>query len=100
MCSEIDFKNNIFVMEFDIEITSDTLKLHQKFEGDVGCVVWDAAIVLAKYLEVLYKDRNCLKGSNVVEIGSEIGCVGITAACLGLVVCFGFVCLKTRIFQS
>merc|ERR1712226_77049 len=27
------------------------LKINQEFEGDVGCVVWDAALVLVKFLE-------------------------------------------------
>ena len=29
------------------------LKIAQEFEGDVGCVVWDAALVLVKFLETI-----------------------------------------------
>ena len=28
------------------------MRLDQRYEGDTGVVVWDAAIVLAKYLEI------------------------------------------------
>jgi hypothetical protein len=30
--------------------------LCQKEVGDVSCVIWDAALVLAKYLEARYND--------------------------------------------
>lgn len=73
-----------FVRYFEIDILSRTLKLYQKLEGDVSCVVWDASIVLAKYLETICE---CKKGSlenlRVLELGAGVGCAGITAACLG-----------------
>ncbi|XP_066152904.1 protein N-lysine methyltransferase METTL21D-like [Euwallacea fornicatus] len=77
-------ENEYFVREFDIDVLNTSLKLYQKVEGDVGCVVWDASIVLAKYLEELYK-KNCqkFKNLNVIELGSGVGCVGLTIACLG-----------------
>lgn len=73
-----------FVRDFDIDVLDTTLQLSQKIQGDVGCVVWDAAIVLAKYLEKLFeKNVETFKNLNVIELGSGVGCVGLTAACLG-----------------
>lgn len=78
--------NGTFIREFEIDVVNATLSLHQTIEGDVNCVVWDAAIVLSKYLEELYKKQNTyFKGLNVVELGAGVGCVGLTAACLGYV---------------
>ncbi|KAL5015334.1 hypothetical protein ScPMuIL_009604 [Solemya velum] len=60
------------------------LKINQCEIGDVGCVVWDAAIVLAKYLET--KDFDCgkkWKGARVVELGAGTGILGIMCASLG-----------------
>lgn len=78
-----------FVRELHIECIDATLTFHQTIEGDVNCVVWDAAIALAKYLEEIYKkENNFLKGLNVIELGSGVGCVGLTAACLGFVTAY------------
>uniref|UniRef100_A0AAY4A7I3 Uncharacterized protein n=1 Tax=Denticeps clupeoides TaxID=299321 RepID=A0AAY4A7I3_9TELE len=63
------------------------LRLNQCSKGDVGCVVWDAAIVLAKYLETQFfnpQDGVCTWSSkNVLELGAGTGLVGIMAATLG-----------------
>lgn len=64
------------------------LKLKQCFKGDVGCVVWDAAIVLAKYLETKqFYDAgsgvNVWANKNIVELGAGTGVVGLMAATLG-----------------
>lgn len=64
------------------------LKLKQCYLGDVGCVVWDAAIVLAKYLETKqFYDAstgvNVWAGKSVVELGAGTGFVGLMAATLG-----------------
>ncbi|KAJ8945894.1 hypothetical protein NQ318_002736, partial [Aromia moschata] len=73
-----------FVRDFDIETVSKTLRLHQKLEGDVSCVVWDTSIVLAKYLEKMCEKRHDrLENLNVLELGAGVGCVGLTAVCLG-----------------
>lgn len=73
-----------FIREFQIDVVDKTLHLHQQMEGDVGCVVWDASIVLAKYLEELYKkDSQYFRNLYVVELGSGVGCVGLAAATLG-----------------
>ncbi|XP_028251639.1 protein N-lysine methyltransferase METTL21D [Parambassis ranga] len=64
------------------------LKIKQCYMGDVGCVVWDAAIVLAKYLETqqFYNPSsgvNVWSGRTVVELGAGTGVVGLMAATLG-----------------
>lgn len=68
------------------------LKVKQCYMGDVGCVVWDAAIVLAKYLETKQfydpsEGVNVWAGSSVVELGAGTGVVGLMAATLGYVPC-------------
>uniref|UniRef100_A0A3B3R788 Valosin containing protein lysine (K) methyltransferase n=1 Tax=Paramormyrops kingsleyae TaxID=1676925 RepID=A0A3B3R788_9TELE len=64
------------------------LHMKQCSEGDVGCVVWDAAIVLAKYLETkAFWDpdagTNLWSGKTVLELGAGTGVVGLMAATLG-----------------
>jgi protein N-lysine methyltransferase METTL21D len=65
------------------------LTIAQREVGDVGCVVWDAAIVLSYYLETrdFYDEVGCsqLVGKSVVELGAGTGLVGIQAAACGLV---------------
>ncbi|NXU60700.1 MT21D methyltransferase, partial [Horornis vulcanius] len=56
------------------------LRLEQRAAGGVGCVVWDAALVLAKFLET----GACpLARRHVLELGAGTGTVGIMAATLG-----------------
>lgn len=58
------------------------LRLEQRAAGGVGCVVWDAALVLAKFLET----GACpLTRRAVLELGAGTGAVGIMAATLGWV---------------
>ncbi|XP_078090093.1 protein N-lysine methyltransferase METTL21D isoform X1 [Mustelus asterias] len=62
------------------------LRIKQRSAGDVGCVVWDAALVLAKYLETsaFYRDgHHAFAGKSVVELGSGTGVVGLMASILG-----------------
>ncbi|XP_051892405.1 protein-lysine methyltransferase METTL21D isoform X2 [Pristis pectinata] len=62
------------------------LRIRQRSAGDVGCVVWDAALVLSKYLETssFYRDSlHVFSGKNVVELGSGTGVVGLMASALG-----------------
>lgn len=54
--------------------------LHQQFEGQESCVVWDAAIVAAFFLQ---KHSQWVKNKTVVELGSGTGALGIVAAVLG-----------------
>lgn len=46
-----------------------------------GAVVWPAAHILSKYLELKYGVS--LDGKVVCDIGSGTGCVGLVATCLG-----------------
>uniref|UniRef100_W5MZK7 Valosin containing protein lysine (K) methyltransferase n=1 Tax=Lepisosteus oculatus TaxID=7918 RepID=W5MZK7_LEPOC len=64
------------------------LRIKQCSKGDVGCVVWDAAIVLAKYLETeqFYQPSegiNTWANKTVLELGAGTGVVGLMAATLG-----------------
>lgn len=77
---------DLFPREIDIEVCLKTLKIYQKLEGDVNCVVWDASLVLAKYLETMCVDNSgFLSGLKVLELGSGLGLVGLTAATLGYI---------------
>ena len=60
--------------------TVKTVELDQKYEGDTGVVVWDAAIVLSKYLELIAGE---MTGSVCCELGAGTGAVGLCAAALG-----------------
>lgn len=75
--------NNVFIRELELESCKETLSLYQEKIGDVNCVVWDAAIVLAKFIDHSCRDDNWLLGKNVLELGAGLGCVGMTAACFG-----------------
>lgn len=76
--------NDLFPREIDIEVCLKTLKIYQKIEGDVNCVVWDASLVLAKYLETMSSQKSeFLSGIKVLELGSGLGVVGLAAATLG-----------------
>ncbi|KAG8517720.1 Protein-lysine methyltransferase METTL21D, partial [Galemys pyrenaicus] len=62
------------------------LRLQQYGSGGVGCVVWDAAIVLSKYLETpgfSGDGTHALSRRSVLELGSGTGAVGLMAATLG-----------------
>jgi len=61
-----------------------SLIIHQYEIGDVGCVVWDAAIVLAKYFETDDFARGQFwQEKSVVELGAGTGIVGLMAASYG-----------------
>lgn len=71
----------------NLELPCGVLRIHQLFVGDVGCVVWDAALVLAGYLEKLENQSpGYWKDKRVVELGAGTGIVGLVAACHGAVV--------------
>ncbi|XP_062326035.1 protein-lysine methyltransferase METTL21D [Osmerus eperlanus] len=79
--------DNYFVREIE-KNDGSILKMKQCFKGDVGCVVWDAAIVLSKYLETkqFYDPKtgvNRWVHKSVLELGSGTGVVGLMAATLG-----------------
>ena len=89
----------------ELEIKGKTIRIKQIYVGDVGCVVWDAAIVLCKFLENKYyfpvprtagsdshtqtskpeivNDPSYWNGKRVIDIGSGTGVVGIAAGVLG-----------------
>lgn len=80
-------EKNTFTRAFELETVNKQLTLYQQQVGEVNCVVWDAALVLAKYLDILCDSSrygiNWLRGKKILELGAGIGCVGMTAACLG-----------------
>lgn len=74
------------LFERPLECENDRiLTIKQSYIGDVGCVVWDAAIVLSKYLESRsFKSRiGDLKGKRVIELGAGTGAVGLVAGVNG-----------------
>ncbi|GAB6024198.1 Methyltransferase-like protein 21D [Chamberlinius hualienensis] len=81
----INAVDDTFVREFEVS-NEIILKIHQKMIGDEGCVVWDAALVLAKFLIYNQNQSNKLinlVNSTIIELGAGTGIVGITAAVLG-----------------
>lgn len=78
--------DRIFLREVRLENLNKTLLFYQNSIGNVSCVVWDAALVLTKYLEKQSnKSPSWLKGLKIVELGAGLGCVGVAAACYGSV---------------
>ncbi len=65
----------------EIEIFNCSLNIYQAYIGDVGCVVWDAALVLAKYLEQTRKED--LNNKKVLELGAGTGIVGLCCSLAG-----------------
>jgi hypothetical protein len=43
-------EERVFIRKFEINISGKFLMLCQKEVADISCVIWDAALVLAKYL--------------------------------------------------
>ena len=86
MAAIVDPKN-LFVREFT-QKNDTVLVINQCEVGDVGCVVWDAALVLSSYLETKdFQDNSgqtsLLSGKHVIELGAGTGIVGLQAGCLG-----------------
>ncbi|XP_071450855.1 protein N-lysine methyltransferase METTL21D-like isoform X2 [Hetaerina americana] len=79
-------KTRFFTRVLEIKGICGELNLFQKEVGDTSCVVWDACVVLAKYLETLIdrkKNKDLFKSKFVVELGSGVGGAGLTAASFG-----------------
>ncbi|KAL3891239.1 hypothetical protein ACJMK2_003502 [Sinanodonta woodiana] len=75
--------DDVFVRELE-KNDGVIIKINQSKIGDVGCVVWDAAIVLSKYLETDdFDGGKLLKGLKVIELGSGTGAVGLMAGSYG-----------------
>jgi len=73
-----------FVREIERSDES-VLRIHQEERGDVGVVVWDAALVLLFYLD---KENDRQKGAflrrrTIVELGAGTGALSISAATRG-----------------
>ncbi|KAK7489222.1 hypothetical protein BaRGS_00019600 [Batillaria attramentaria] len=82
MAAPIDL-TKLFVREYEKK-DGTVLKFHQSEIGDVGCVVWDAALVLSRYLETAdFSDGRDLESKTVIELGSGTGAVGLVAASFG-----------------
>ncbi|KAF6216369.1 hypothetical protein GE061_000710 [Apolygus lucorum] len=76
--------DRIFLREVNLDMIDKTLLFYQNSIGNVSAVVWDAALVLAKYLNKrARKNEDWMRDLKVLELGSGLGCAGITAACLG-----------------
>ncbi|XP_029213025.2 protein-lysine methyltransferase METTL21D-like [Acropora millepora] len=77
--------------EREIECGHGTLKIKQAEVGDESCVVWDAALVLAKYLQKLHLSNKAteegLENKRIIELGAGTGVVGLMAAACGAAVC-------------
>jgi predicted nicotinamide N-methyase len=70
-------------------VRSTSLEIKQCYIGDVGCVVWDAALVLTKFLEnKFYFSNEYWKDKYVLELGAGTGIVGLATASLGYSVSF------------
>ncbi|XP_067310614.1 protein-lysine methyltransferase METTL21D [Pseudorasbora parva] len=79
--------SDYFVREIE-KNDGSVLRMYQCSKGDVGCVVWDAAIVLSKYLETeqfcsVQSGVSMWSSMNVIELGAGTGLVGLVAATLG-----------------
>ncbi|XP_073725607.1 protein N-lysine methyltransferase METTL21D-like [Misgurnus anguillicaudatus] len=80
-------EEDYFVREIE-KNNGSVLRMYQCSKGDVGCVVWDAAIVLSKYLETqqfynVQSDASTWHAKNIIELGAGTGLVGLVAATLG-----------------
>lgn len=76
-----------FIREVELVLHEDDkdevlLNIHQLSVGDEGCVVWDAAIVLLKFL-FTEKGQKSVKGRAVLELGAGTGVVGLTSLFAG-----------------
>lgn len=91
LCSENmaadEDSEHYFVREIE-KNDGSVLRIYQCSKGDVGCVVWDAAIVLSKYLETeqfcsVQSGISTWFSKNIIELGAGTGLVGLVAATLG-----------------
>lgn len=77
-----DVESTSFVRTIDCD--GSTLSIKQLYVGTVGCVVWDAALVLCRFLENRAHFGSAYwAGKRVLELGSGTGAVGLAAAVLG-----------------
>ena len=82
MTDEGNQTTGVFVREIDC--ANGSLEISQTEVGDVGCVVWDAALVLGKYLQTHhFIKKHKLYGKRVLELGAGTGALGLIAATMG-----------------
>ncbi|KAK3287064.1 hypothetical protein CYMTET_5410 [Cymbomonas tetramitiformis] len=75
----------------NFEISGRSLVLEQRHRESVGAVVWEAALVLARYLEYCstsvyphtYLEPISCKGKRILELGAGTGLAGMSASILG-----------------
>jgi hypothetical protein len=72
MCSSEEYFLREIIVDSLPSNGLNAITIWQKFECDVGSVVWDSALMLAKYLDYNSVKLN-LKSSKVVELGSGTG---------------------------
>lgn len=81
----IESNEHYFTRTLELDSLESPLTFYQREIGDVSCVIWDASLVLAHYLENRAKQNpSAWKDIRAVELGAGVGCVGIVAACLGV----------------
>lgn len=79
---EFDYEDFIF----KDKVTNDNKKICilQKFESDESGVLWDASLMIAKFIEYdCHRNNYLLNNCNVIELGSGTGFLGIWFAVLG-----------------
>lgn len=77
-----DIESSSFVRSLPLA-SGVTVRVAQRHFGEEGVVVWDAALVLAYFLEKHQEELKLDQGINVVELGAGTGVVGLVAAALG-----------------
>ena len=73
--------NTSFARTIELDNTDTVLTINQLYVGDVGCVVWDSALVLGAFLQTL--PSGSLTEKTVIELGAGTGAVGLIACALG-----------------
>lgn len=78
---EFDYKDFLFKEK---NASDKKICILQKIESDESGVLWDASLLVAKYIEYDCYRNNCLLNNcNVIELGSGTGFLGIWFAALG-----------------
>uniref|UniRef100_A0A915PXM7 Peptidase M1 leukotriene A4 hydrolase/aminopeptidase C-terminal domain-containing protein n=1 Tax=Setaria digitata TaxID=48799 RepID=A0A915PXM7_9BILA len=73
-------KDDILYYVRELKFGKKKLKINQGYIGDVGCVVWDSAIVACHYFARL---QSFWKKKKVLELGAGTGLCSILLAALG-----------------
>ena len=68
------------------EFVDVDVQVPQRDVGEEAVVVWDAALVLAFFLEKHQEELRLGHGIRVVDVGAGTGAVGLVAAALGYVI--------------